>query len=313
MLEILLVVLPVFMLVGLGYGGTRWGVFKIETSEGMMAFAMKLAVPTLLFRAMMQLDLATVFEANLLLSFYIGAFISFLLATFGARLVIGREAPDSVVIGFGALFSNCFLLGIPIMERAFGASSLAPNFAIIAVHSTFCYLVGITAMELVSQTGKGMGGAVAAILRTMLKNTLMLGIAAGLLVNLSGLTLPEPIMQVVDMLANASLPVALFAMGGVLTRYEMRRSLGAASMVAGLSLMAHPAITLLLGTTVFPLSDEFLRSAVLTAAMPTGVNAYVFAAIYGRALGAAASAVLLATAASIATISFWLFVLHRLT
>jgi len=49
-----------------------------------------------------------------------------------------------------------------------------------------------------------------------------------------------------------------------------------------------------------------VRSAVLTAAMPPGVNAYLFAALYGRAQRVAASSVLVATALSLLTAWFWL-------
>jgi predicted permease len=43
--------------------------------------------------------------------------------------------------------------------------------------------------------------------------------------------------------------------------------------------------------------------------MPPGVNAYMFAAMYGLAMRVAASSVLLATAASMGTIWLWLQIL----
>jgi predicted permease len=43
--------------------------------------------------------------------------------------------------------------------------------------------------------------------------------------------------------------------------------------------------------------------------MPSGINGYIFANMYGRARRVAASAVLLGTAFSIATIGVWLLVL----
>jgi predicted permease len=48
---------------------------------------------------------------------------------------------------------------------------------------------------------------------------------------------------------------------------------------------------------------------VVTAAMPPGVNAYLFAHLYGTGRKVAASAVLVATAISILTAWFWLQVL----
>ena len=46
---------------------------------------------------------------------------------------------------------------------------------------------------------------------------------------------------------------------------------------------------------VFGLPEAFVRAAVVMAVMPPGVNGYVFAAMYGRAVSTAASAVILGT------------------
>ena len=81
-----------------------------------------------------------------------------------------------MAIGFGALFSNSVLLGLPIMERAYGAASLAPNFAIVSIHAPFCYLLGITAMEFARADGRGLGGTARAVAQAMFRNALMIGL-----------------------------------------------------------------------------------------------------------------------------------------
>jgi malonate transporter len=81
--------------------------------------------------------------------------VNFVLGLFGARFLFGRPWPDSVAIGFVPLFANSVLLGLPITERAYGADALAPNFAIISIHAAYCYLLGITTMEIVKSGGSG--------------------------------------------------------------------------------------------------------------------------------------------------------------
>ena len=110
-----------------------------------MVFTQSFAIPCLLFRALVDLDLGAVFDPRLLLSFYTGALVAFALGVLGARRLFRRRPGEAVAIGFGALFSNSVLLGLPIMERAYGPEALAPTFAIISIHAPFCYLVGITA------------------------------------------------------------------------------------------------------------------------------------------------------------------------
>ncbi|MFQ3357328.1 MAG: malonate transporter, partial [Paracoccaceae bacterium] len=80
-------------------------------------------------------------------------------------------------------------------------------------------------------------------------------------------------------------------------------------MAVVITLIIHPAITYTLGTKVFHLTTEQLRSAVLTAAMAPGVNAYLFSNMYGAARRVAASTVLLATVGTIFTAWGWLQIL----
>lgn len=56
----------------------------------------------------------------------------------------------------------------------------------------------------------------------------------------------------------------------------------------------------------FDLPVDATRSAVLTAAMAPGINVYIFASMYGRAMRVAATSVLMATALSIVTVWLWL-------
>jgi len=308
-LQLLNVVMPVFLIIGAGYIAVKLNLFKLSAVDGLMAFTQGLAIPCLLFLNIMRLDFAAVFDWRLLVSFYTGAIISFAVGIIGARTLFRRRPGDSVAIGFAAMFSNTLLLGLPIMERAYGPESLAGNFAIISIHAPLLYLIGITMMEASRADGRGVAGTVNTIIKAMFRNTLMIGLALGFAVNITNITLPEPLISAIEMIARAALPAALFALGGTLTRYSLRASLGEATMISTLKLMIHPAIAYVMCTMVFDLPIEFTRSAVVTAAMAPGINAYVFANMYNRAKGAAASAVLLGTVASIFSASMWLVIL----
>jgi predicted permease len=164
-------------------------------------------------------------------------------------------------------------------------------------------------MEIARADGRGLAGTLQAVAGAMFRNALMIGLALGFIVNLSGFEQPEPLRVAIGMVADSALPAALFGLGGVLTRYAVRASLGEAAMIAGLSLALHPAIAYGLAHHVFALPPAFVRSAVVTAAMAPGVNVYVFASLYSRGEAQAASVVLLGTAVSVLTVSAWLTLL----
>ena len=302
------VILPVFFVIGFGYLAVWKGYFSDAGVDGLMKFTQNFAIPCLLFRAISTLDLQQNFDLLLLGSFYAGAFTGFLAGLLGARYIFGRDWEDSVAIGFCCLFSNSLLLGLPITERAYGAGALEANYAIIAVHSPFCYGIGITAMEIARNQGAALSALPAKVLRAMFQNALIIGIALGFAVNLSGLPVPGALSDAVDLIARAALPAALFGLGGVLYRYRPEGDMRTICYVVAVSLVLHPAVVWMLAQTG-GLSVSGTRSAMLTAAMAPGANAYIFANMYGRARRVVASSVLFATGLSILTVWGWLAVL----
>ncbi len=302
------VILPVFLVIGFGYVVVWKGWFSDAGVDGLMKFTQSFALPCLLFGAIARLDLTQNFDPRLLASFYTGAAICFFVALAGARWIFGRNWEDAVAFGFCGLFSNSLLLGLPITERAYGSDALAPNFAIIAIHSPFCYGLGITAMEIARNRGGRISALAPRVLKSMFSNTLVIGITLGFIVNLSGLPLPRVVWDAVELMIRAALPAALFGLGGVLYRYRPEGDLRAIGFVVAVSVILHPIIVWFMGRALALDPNQF-RSAVLTSSMAPGVNAYVFANMYGAARRVAASSVLLGTAAMILTTWGWLTLL----
>ena len=302
------VILPVFLVIGFGYVAVWKGFFNDAGVDGLMKFTQSFAIPCLLFRAISTLDLGQTFDFALLASFYAGALTGFAAGLLGARYIFGRDWEDSVAIGFCCLFSNSLLLGLPITERAYGVSALEANYAIIAIHSPFCYAVGITAMEVARNRGGNIAALPAKVIKAMFNNALILGITLGFIVNLGGIPLPSVVTDAIDLMVRAALPAALFGLGGVLYRYRPEGDMRTILFVVAISLILHPLIVWGVAKSN-NLSDAALRSAILTAAMAPGVNTYVFANMYGKARRVAASSVLMGTGLSIFTVWVWLAVL----
>ncbi|MDZ4135462.1 MAG: AEC family transporter [Paracoccaceae bacterium] len=305
------VILPVFLVIGLGYSAAWRGLISENGVDGIMRFAQNFAIPCLLFRSIARLDLGAAYDPGLMISFYAGALLAAALGYIGARRIFGRNPTDALTIAFVCYFSNTLLLGLPITERAYGAAALSGNYAIISVHSPLLYALGITAMELLRSRGQGKSAI--ALLRQVTRGIflqpLVIGIMGGIAVNLTGLAVPGVVWAAVDMMVGAAIPAALFGLGGILLRYRPEGDMKTIAMICAISLIVHPGITYLLGQFVFGLNRDQMRSAVITAAMAPGVNAYLFAHFYGAARRVAASSVLLATAATVVTAWGWLHIL----
>ena len=312
MLPVLLTVLPVFLLLGSGYVSVRLGWLKPELSDNLNAFAVRLAIPILLFRAMYGLDFGAAFYPPMLFGFYSGAVIAFVIAIILSRVIWNRRPGEAVVVGFTAMFSNTVLLGVPIVTLAFGDPVLTPAFGIISLHAPMLYAIGMLTMELSRRDGRSTTDALLAAARSVFSNPLMIGVVAGVALNLTGLHLPDFLLTAVGMLADAAIPAALVGMGAALTRYAIRAELTESIMVSVLSLAVHPLIALLITHYALDLPADYVRAAVMIAAMPPGMNVYIFAVMYNRSVALSASSVLIATLVSVATITGWLVALQHI-
>lgn len=304
------IVAPVFLVVAAGYAAVRTGYFAETLVDALVKYAVAVAVPCLLFLAMTRIDLAASVNPWALLSFFGAGTVCFLGGMMLSRMFWGRRPGESVAVGFCTFFPNVVMLGIPIAERAFGTAAMGAVFGIIAFHSIYNYFVGFIAMEMVRKDRAGIIVALSRAFVTTFKNPLMIGLVSGMAVNLSGLQIPEVGLSALDMVAASALPAALFSLGGVLTRYSLRAEASEALMVCTFSLLVHPALAWLFAGPILGLETVFVQAAVILAAMPAGINGYIFASLYNRAVGTAASSALLATALSVLSVTGWLAFLN---
>ncbi|MEM0991077.1 MAG: AEC family transporter [Pseudomonadota bacterium] len=305
-LQLLGIVTPVFLVVAAGYAAVRLRYFQDSLIDGLVRYAVNFAVPCLLFLSMTRIDLATAVKGEALIAFFTAGTICFLGAMAASRIVWKRRPGEGVAVGFVSFFPNVVMLGIPIAERAFGAQAMGAVFGVIAFHSIYNYFIGFIAMELVRRDSAGLISALARASVTTFKNPLMIGLVSGMAVNLAGIPVQGVVLSALDMVAASALPAALFSLGGVLTRYALQDHMGEALMVGVFTLILHPGLGWLIAGPVLGLEQVYVQAVVILAAMPAGINGYIFASLYDRAVGTAAASALITTVLSIGTITAWL-------
>lgn len=309
MLTIFNVVSPVFGLVAFGYLAVRFKIYPATGIRGLITFVYNFATPMLLFRAMLAVDFRAAFNPAVIGSFYAGAIAVFIVGIVLSRRLFANTPGEAVPAALSATFSNCVLLGIPIIDRAYGDAGLPTIYSIVGLHAPFFLTLSTVVMELSRRAGAPLGTALASAGRRSLANPLLIGIALGLAGNLLGLHMVEPVDAFTGMMAQAVLPVALFGLGGALNEYRIRENSLQAAAMSGLKLMLHPAIAWFLMVPVLKVDHEIAKYAIVLSAMPTGINAYVFATQYNRSVDVAAGTVLIATASSVLSVSFWLYMM----
>lgn len=309
MLTVLNVVSPVFMLVAVGFLAVRYKLYPATGVGGLISFVNNFATPCLLFRAMLSVDFQTAFNVNIIGSFYIGALVVFVVAIVVSRVVFTNSPGEAVASGFAAMFTNCVLLGIPIIQRAYGDEAMAVVYSILGLHAPSLITLAIVVMELSRRGGDSLSSALKKAGKRAVTNPLLIGISLGLLGNVIGLELIEPVDAFTRMMAQAVLPVALFGLGGALNSYRIRDNWGQALTMSSLGLLLHPAIAWTIMVPILKVDHDIARYAVVLAAMPAGINVYVFATSYNRSVDVASNTILIGTALSVLSVSMWLYLM----
>lgn len=309
MLAILNVVVPVFALMALGNLAVRFRLFPSEGVRGLVLFVNNFATPCLLFQAMATTDFSTTFNWSVIGPFYVGAVTVFAVGAVLAVKVFGNRPGEGVASGFAAMFTNTVLIGIPIMTRAYGPGALATTFSIIAFHASVLITMGMLVMELVRRDGAPLHKALGVAFVRIVSNPLLWGIVLGALVNLLGIALIEPVEAFIGMMAAAVTPAALFGLGGALNDYKLSESWAQSLTMSALKLIVQPLIAYVIMVPILHVDHEFARYGVLLAAMPSGINAYVFATYYNRGVNVATNTVLITTVLSVLSVSAWLYIL----
>ncbi|MFW5942165.1 MAG: AEC family transporter, partial [Chloroflexota bacterium] len=194
------------------------------------------------------------------------------------------------------------VLGLPIVLNAFGDAAILPMFLLISVHSALIFSLVTLFAEL-----DGAGSRLrelGATLRGIVTNPILLGLMAGLVFNLLGITLPGPLEDTVALLGDSALPTALFAVGATLSQYRLSGHYTEALVLVVLKIIAQPLLVWLLAFHVFQIDPIWGAVAVVAAGMPTGINSYLFAQRYGVAIEPMASAIVLSTLLTVGTVPF---------
>jgi malonate transporter and related proteins len=254
-------------------------------------------MPALLFRAMAKTEFANLSLTPALI--YFGATFSLLLGTVIYQRLKGRSAAVAATTALTIGFSNLAMMGIPIIRLAFGERGLAILLTVLAFHS----LILLTSMTIVAEVGgkvslKHLSKTVVGVFLHPVIVPIILGLLWSFISHYFNFGMPESLDRALEVLSGGAAPLALVLLGSSLAQFSLKENIGEASLMVLGKLVLHPTLVLLLGLA-FQVDKLTLAVLCVSASMPAGANAYLFAQRYNVKLGPVSAAIGLATIASV--------------
>ena len=314
MLEILAITTPIFLLIAAGFVAMGTRLMNREQMQGVATFVLYFALPALVIRALTHNPLDEVFQPQYLLAYGLGSLAVFAFALLLTLKLQHKPLNEGAIHALGMSASNSGFIGYPVAAMVLGTSPAAVFLALnMLIENLLIIPMALILAEAGRQSGAGVATAARKTFIRLVRNPVLVGLALGLLLALTETTLPRPLAQVIDMLANAAGPAALFVIGGTLFGLKVQGMLGSVSQIVVGKLILHPLAVLGL-FLLMPETDPMLLAGALLFACAPMISVYpLLGQRYGMA-GVSAAALMAATLTAFVTLSLgiWLMDLANL-
>lgn len=290
----------IFIVIALGYVLARFEVLGEHGQFVLSRLVFFVATPALLFVTLAQSDLAVILSPVLVVAGVTALLVGTIYFAI-AKWALKRAVPEATVGGLAASYVNAANLGIPIAVFVLGdANFVAPLLLFqIMIYSPL-------ALTILDLSTMGKKASIRAIVVTPFKNPIVLAGAAGLLLSITGIELPESIMQPFDLVGGAAVPGALLAFG--LSLYGARVLQKGTSprrdviLASTLKMVLQPILGFAMALAM-GLGGHELFAITVISALPTAQNVFVFASRYNRGVVLARDTAFVTTLVSIPVIA----------
>lgn len=299
-------IVSIFVMMGVGYGAKRLLRLDKGSVQRFNSLVFHTLLPLMLFNNICRSDIRGGVNLGCL-----GLALGVLAVLFMAIWALVKRvepANDQRGVMIQASFrSNFLLLGMPLIQELCPGADLATVSVMLAVVVPCYNVLAVITLEMFRQQQVNVGK----ILRGIAKNPLIIASVAGILVNLSGLALPECLANPISQLGASASPVALLLLGAQFEFHDVRVHRRNLAICTALRLVVFPGVALPLAALAGLRGPEF---AVLISmfATPAAVSSYSMAAQMGGNPELAASAVTMTTLLSAGTMFLWIFLFKSL-
>jgi malonate transporter and related proteins len=187
-LDVLLITLPIFSLIGLGFGGARLGLFDENVGAGLSRFVFWLAFPALLLSSMAKAPAPDAAMAGQI-GVWLGVLMTVQLSIRVLSASVGLDKANAAGVAMASTCGNTAFLGTAILTSLMGPTILPLVAAFVAVENIVVVGIGVAGLKLSGAKGLGLS----AIVRTFFSgvfNPTSLGALIGFLIAISGHDLP---------------------------------------------------------------------------------------------------------------------------
>ncbi len=299
-------ILPLICYLIIGAGAKSAGLIRAEEVHRFNHLVFVLFFPPLMFENLYTADLGTAFHPKLVIYGVTCLLLTVLVSVpLVRRIEPSRNSQGAMIQGI--FRSNLVLMGLPISMNIFGKGNVGTTAAFIMVIVPMFNMLAVIVLE----SYRGGRTDLKSMVKKILLNPLIVGAAAGIIVKLLGITLPEVLQQVLSAMSDATTPITLILLGASFELKRVKDRRRSLAFVVAARLLVVPAIGLSVAALLGFRGVDFVSLLVMLAA-PAAVSSYTMAESMGSDGELAGHIVIFSTLLSCFTLFLWLYIFKSL-
>ncbi|MCX6778679.1 MAG: AEC family transporter [Candidatus Magasanikbacteria bacterium] len=300
-------ILPVFLLIFLGWACTRTGLFSKNQSATLNNYAYYIALPVLIFQSLSKTDLGHLISSKFVLVNII-AVVLVVCLIFGFGSIFKFKKKSLGMLTVACFLGNVAFIGIPFHLLLFGQEGSILSSLSAAVITFLASTLGIYLIEGGKYDLNSLKNKLSFLKQIVLK-PIVLAVVISLIFSLFKINLPSPLEKVLEIIAASTAAVSLFAVGIFIYGNSLKEKLGLTLLLSCGSLILMPLIAWIV-TLLLPLNKMETAVTILQAGMPLATMNFIFAHQFHIEEKLIANTILLSTVLSAITLPLlvWLLV-----
>ena len=281
-LTVMEITAPVFILAAVGFIWVKLG-FEYRV-EFVTRFAMTLAVPCLIFTALM----GTQIDAAALAALSLAALAAYVMVTLAMALLVWAGRLDRRTYLAPLIFGNTGNLGLPLALFAFGDIGLDYAVVVFAVMAIISFTFGVW---LVSDSGSPL---------KVVKEPVVAATVLGAVFLWQGWQTPTFLTNAMDLIGQMAIPLMLITLGVAVARLRPG-TFSLSTLLSALKVALCVGCAAFAGV-MFDLDSTALAVLIVQVATPVAVTSYLLAEKYGADADSVAGLVVVSTLMSVVTL-----------
>lgn len=309
MYAVVSLIIPFFGLILIGFVVARLTRQPLEALGWMNTFIVYVALPALFYQLLAKTPIEELTEWSFILGSVASTYIVFAIMFGGSALMNGGEIRESTIKGLAAAYGNIGYMGPGLALLALGEQAAVPVALIFCFENVIHFAVAPMMMAVSGKERRGGLALAKDVASKIALHPFIIATVVGVAAAAIHFQAPEPIDRLLDYLARAAAPCALFAMGVTLALRPLKRVPAEIGPIVALKLIAHPILCYLVLSWVGNFQPSWVYAAVLLAALPTATNVFVIAQQYDVWVQRASASILFTTVGSVATLTGILYLI----